>query len=520
MTKKFRILLLLSILTYFSNLNNSSIYILDEAKNAGCAMEMMKREDWIVPTFNTELRTDKPPLHYFFMIVAYKALGVSPFTARLFSGLMGVLLILSCFWFVSKIINPKVGFYSCLVMLSSLQLSIQFHLAVPDPYLILWIALCLLSFFYAVHYDSKFIVLTYAFAGLGFLTKGPIAIVLPGLVAVFYLFLSHKMNWKILRQLMPLRGFLLFLLIVAPWYSMVGFATQGIWLEGFFINHNVNRYTSTMEGHGGFPFASFFIIIGALLPFSTFIFQGIKLAFAKRKEFPLLLFCLLVVATTGLFFSFSRTILPSYPAPAFPFLAILIGFYLYNFEKQFVGTTRSVRVSLFVHTLIACVIPAGILVAFQREESLMHLSKLSFLFLLIPLGSLLGWYFLTIGKPRLFIYTWCTAWMLTSFLFLAIVYPQIDKTNPVTESLPLLTGTYRDRPIIGYKIFNPAYVFNLQHSIPVVWSKEQLDSLALGPKVIVLTRTEYLKDSKDTLWTEVYKKKDLFEKSETMVLSN
>jgi len=39
-------------------------YILDEAKNAECAREMSNETiDYTV--FNGELRTDKPPLHYF-----------------------------------------------------------------------------------------------------------------------------------------------------------------------------------------------------------------------------------------------------------------------------------------------------------------------------------------------------------------------------------------------------------------------------------------------------------------------
>jgi hypothetical protein len=48
----FCIVVVLSIVVYGSNLGGFSIYILDEAKNASCAMEMMQRGDLIVPTFN------------------------------------------------------------------------------------------------------------------------------------------------------------------------------------------------------------------------------------------------------------------------------------------------------------------------------------------------------------------------------------------------------------------------------------------------------------------------------------
>ena len=77
-------LLLVLVFLLFWRLGSSPIYILDEAKNAQCAKEMMQRNDWVVPTFNEELRTDKPVLHYYFMIVAYKLFGVSAFSARFF----------------------------------------------------------------------------------------------------------------------------------------------------------------------------------------------------------------------------------------------------------------------------------------------------------------------------------------------------------------------------------------------------------------------------------------------------
>ncbi len=88
--KKWIGVLLMSIISLTSNFWDFPVYILDEAKNAACAMEMLQRTDWITPTFNGHLRTDKPPLHYFFMMTAYSLFGVSPFSARLFSVILGV----------------------------------------------------------------------------------------------------------------------------------------------------------------------------------------------------------------------------------------------------------------------------------------------------------------------------------------------------------------------------------------------------------------------------------------------
>ena len=60
------ILFFLSLTLFLLNLDKPMIYILDEAKNAECAREMLVSGNYVVPYFNGQLRTDKPPLHYFF----------------------------------------------------------------------------------------------------------------------------------------------------------------------------------------------------------------------------------------------------------------------------------------------------------------------------------------------------------------------------------------------------------------------------------------------------------------------
>ena len=71
-------------LVSFTFINAYPISILDEAKNAEAAREMLSSGNFLVPFFNGELRTDKPPLHYYFMILGYKLFGVTALGARFF----------------------------------------------------------------------------------------------------------------------------------------------------------------------------------------------------------------------------------------------------------------------------------------------------------------------------------------------------------------------------------------------------------------------------------------------------
>lgn len=78
------LLLALGLFTALWGLDSFNIYILDEAKNAEAAREMWEKSSWFFPTFNGKPRYDKPPLHYFFFGIAYKAFGVNAFAARVF----------------------------------------------------------------------------------------------------------------------------------------------------------------------------------------------------------------------------------------------------------------------------------------------------------------------------------------------------------------------------------------------------------------------------------------------------
>ena len=90
-----------------------------------------------------------------------------------------------------------------------------------------------------------------AAAGFGVLAKGPVGLALPAATA--FLFLLWR--WELRRLWSPrlLTGLLVFVLVAAPWYVWVTVETKAAWTVGFWMHHNVNRFTGSLEGHAG-PF--------------------------------------------------------------------------------------------------------------------------------------------------------------------------------------------------------------------------------------------------------------------------
>ncbi len=509
------VVFLLAFIWLSLNLGGNSIYILDEAKNASCAIEMMQRDDWVVPTFNGELRTDKPVLHYYFMILAYEIFGINPFAARFFSAVFGALTVMITFLFASKYLSEKVGLWVVIVFFSSLHFALQFHLAVPDPYLVFFITASLFAF-YNFFEHNQFLSLFWCYACIGFgtLVKGPVAIVIPGAVIFVFLLMTKSFKWQVIRKFNPFLGALLVLIIAMPWYILVHIKTNGLWTEGFFLQHNVGRFSNTMEGHGGiFLLTPLFVLVG-LLPFSLLMLPAIKLAY-KERQHTFLTFCLSVVSIIIVFFSIASTKLPNYTVPSYPFIAVLLA--------NFIQHTISGKVTLkhwpfAIYLLITIIIPVAIYVALQQDTSLTALKSLSMFFLILPLGAGFGWWFMTKGQVRMAFFSWFLSFLVLTGAFFIFIFPRIDQVNPVVQSKTFFSEEHFQ--VAYYKRFNPAYAFLLQQPINKLNSlKKILDFKGQHAEFYLISRKKYLKELNGKVDYEILiEKKDLFESSITVLL--
>ncbi len=511
------ILLVVGYLIFSANTGGIMIYILDEAKNAECAREMYASGDWVVPRFNGELRTDKPPLHYFFMGAAYSVFGVNPFAARFFSVVFGLLTVWLTYHMAARYLSKQAAFYSAVVLLASLHMAFQFHLSVPDPYLIFFITLSLYSFFRGyTEQSTRHMYLCYAAVGLGTLAKGPIAIALPGLIFLLFILYRRDLKWRSIVALRPFTGALVVLAIALPWYIAVHLATDGEWTRGFFIDHNANRFADTKEGHGGLFIYTPLVATLGLLPFGLFIIQAIRYGYRNRQH-ALLPFALTAVLAIIGFFSISSTKLPNYAVPAYPFLAILLGYYLsqlhtINLKKALLP------IGLWFWVLLATAMPIGIYLALSNDPNMAHLNHLAFAFIALPVGAVLAVVLYYRRRLTTMVASLALSFMLTALVNFHYAYPAIyDTQNPVAVILPQLNP---ERPLGYYKIMNAAFVFNKQQLIPKTATTAELKAFFnANPTAYIITRKKYLDEISAEIPIDIVaQKRDIFETPTTVVL--
>ena len=510
--KYFWLLTGLSALLFFPGLGKTPLWIYDEVRNAECAREMYERGDWIVPTFNGGLRTLKPPLHYYFMFGGFKIFGITEWGARFFSAVFGLLTILITYFFVRKYASQKQAFITCLILLSSTHFLFEFRMSVPDPYLIF---LNTASIFTAYAYFKEkkifWLIVSAVAMGLGTLAKGPVSIALPG-AAVFIWLLWEKrwkeiFSWKIL-----LAGIIMFAIAV-PWYLLVHNATNGEWTKGFFLQQNLGRFSKPMEGHGGLFIIVPIIVLVGLLPFSVFIGESVR-KFKTRFSDSFLKLAFSVVAIFIIFYSISGTKLPNYAMPCYPFVAVLLGNYIY---KAFLNEDKIRKYPFIILLVINIALPLAGYFGLKNEVNTKGLENLSWFLLILPVAAALSFYFKLKKNFKKSMIVLGAGYTVFHLFFFNYLYPAVYNQNPMTKTIDAIK---KYENVISYQIFHPSYTYYLPQRITVYKNLDSLKTYLSKNKAVVISRKHFGEELKGIGLKELFAIHDLFEGNTTVVYSN
>jgi 4-amino-4-deoxy-L-arabinose transferase-like glycosyltransferase len=309
------------------NLGGTSLWDIDEGLNAEAAREMAESGNWIVPSFNFQIRSAKPALLYWLQVASYELFGVSEFAARLPSALAALAVGMLTYGLGRKMFDPFTGLLGSIILLSSIQLCILAHAATPDMLLLAAIMLTFFLFWSGYAYDGRRWLITCAFGtSLAVLAKGPVGLLLPNAVIVLFLFsrgeLKRYWDWRLAV------GTAIFLAIALPWYVLVGSETRGTFLRGFWWNENVNRFLQPMENHRGSIFYYPLVFIVGFAPWCVFLVPTLINGYREARDrgddariasrFLVFWFVSYIV-----FFTIAATKLPNYVLPAYPAFALL-----------------------------------------------------------------------------------------------------------------------------------------------------------------------------------------------------
>lgn len=332
-------LLLVAYLFFFHQLDNLGLVGPDEPRYAKVGREMAETGDFVTPRLHGEPWLEKPILYYWMAALAFQAFGISEVTARLPSAAAALLGLLAVFAMARHWISRRGGAIAALILASSPMYFVLARAASTDMLLAGALTLGLACIYFTSFGDgpnafarsafgsrsSVWVWGIYIALALALLAKGPVAVVLAGGSVTFFVLLSGRTD--LLKRLLRPGSLLAGAAVAVPWYWLCYRANGWPFVQEFFINHNLERFTTDRHQHVQ---PVWFYIPVVLASFVPWVFQilspGWKWLRQLRQQsqgdpqaalfwswavFPLV------------FFSLSRSKLPGYVLPAFPALAIL-----------------------------------------------------------------------------------------------------------------------------------------------------------------------------------------------------
>jgi 4-amino-4-deoxy-L-arabinose transferase-like glycosyltransferase len=350
-------------IAFFWYLGSTGLVDETEPLFAEAARQMTVTGDWITPYYNEATRFDKPPLIYWLMAICYQLLGVNEWAARLPSAIAASVLVFFGFYILQRFGFPSPGtakmpgkettkqrqlllsawLGAALIALNG-ETIVWARIGVSDMLLTGCMGVSLLCFFagYARTDKAKgwlaipngWYLAFYIFSALAVLTKGPVGCVLPGLI-IFTFLLYIGSFWQRIKEMGVVVGGIIFLGLTVPWYVLVILANGEDYINSFFGYHNVERFTSVVNGHSAPWYLYFLVVLVGFAPWSIYLPLAMaRLKFWRRgfwqrqpRHTHLGIFALFWFACIFIFFTVAVTKIPSYVLPLMPAAAILVALF-------------------------------------------------------------------------------------------------------------------------------------------------------------------------------------------------
>jgi 4-amino-4-deoxy-L-arabinose transferase-like glycosyltransferase len=296
----------------------------DETRYAEIPREMLAAGDLVVPRLNGLPYFEKPPLLYWANAAALRIFGETPWAARLPTRLAGTgtaLLVLAAARGAGLAAGPAAVFF-----LAAPMGFLFSRTNLTDGLLTFFLTATLLAARGTVlrreagRRWAALAALTGACAAAAFLTKGLIAVVLPGAIVVAWAAATRRLPAAV-RALVLSPAPLVFAALAAPWLIAAERRHPGF-LQFFFVHEHFQRFATGQARRPGAPWYFVPVFVLGFLPGLPFFVSGARRAW--RTSDPAF-FYLLWFALVFVFFSLSGSKLPPYLFPAIPAAAVVAG---------------------------------------------------------------------------------------------------------------------------------------------------------------------------------------------------
>lgn len=281
-----------------------------ESNYALTAKEMVLSGNFLSPQIYGHFWYDKPILIYWLIAFGYKMFGFADWVARMPSGVFAALSLAMLYQGIRRSSGRwHFALLTTVILGSSLMFWIVAHGIITDMLLLFATVGTMVNAYSALVEGRKGnICWAYAYAAIGVLAKGPVALVLPGLLLL--IFAATQRSWSMVRTLFDWRGILVFLSIGSPWYVYMYLTHGQAFIDGFIGLNNVTRALSSEHPRDNYWWYYLTIFIGASLPWTGAVIYGMVAGW--KRCHPAYVYNMIFGIGTIVFYSLMATKYPLY----------------------------------------------------------------------------------------------------------------------------------------------------------------------------------------------------------------
>jgi 4-amino-4-deoxy-L-arabinose transferase-like glycosyltransferase len=333
---KYLLVLLLISFPIFLFLDALTIRLWDESRLAINAYEMFHNGSYLIPTFDgvPDMWNTKPPLMIWLQVLSMKVFGINEWAIRFPSAVAAFLTCIVLLCFSTRYVKSFwFGAIWTLVLVTSSGY-VEIHAIRTGDYdALLAFVLTLGSFSFFVFLENskpKFLYLFFISMALAVLTKSSATfIIIPGLL--IYAIIKKKLFFLLKNKHLYI-GLSIFLISTCGYYFIRETYNPG-YIKTVMINEFGGRFLETIEEHK----QNFWYYFGNLFDYRFIIWvffvpAGIVVGRKNKDERvkSLTLFASIIALTYFLVISSAQTKLPWYVVPMYPFLALLVGTFVFH----------------------------------------------------------------------------------------------------------------------------------------------------------------------------------------------
>ncbi len=311
------VLLLAAALALGFDLGGYPLFDPDEGRNAEVAREIAATNDYVLPHLDGLPYLDKPIVYFAAAAASMEVLGPTETAARLPAYLFTLATLALVVVFVRRRWGADAAWLAALALATMPLVLAYARATIMDSTLSFCTTLAILAF-----WDER-PVLAWAAIGLGSITKGPVAILIPLGTLIPYALLTGRP----VRRLSPLAGLGVFAVVALPWFLAVAHRIPEF-PHYVFVRETFERVTTT-RFHRTAPFwyyfpivpvAAFPWIVPALARCTNWRWAWLARRVNPHAQESIFLTCW--VLGPLLFFTLNQSKLPQYMLPLMPPFAL------------------------------------------------------------------------------------------------------------------------------------------------------------------------------------------------------